>query len=529
MARLDGIRDVSRARGVQLIPYASSRAFRAIDSRNAEGPDFVRDRLDPRVGIDAKAVIHNALVVDATLNPDFSQVESDSPQITANQRFEVFFPEKRPFFLENAGFFQTPVNLLFTRRIADPQVGAKLTGKASSWTVGMLVADDEAPGKRVALDDFASGHRAWVGVGRISRSVVRSATIGGLVTRRTFAGRENVVAAVDGRWQVSGVWSAEGQLAGSRLAAARPGPVSRGSAYLAAVSRTGRTVSSRTAFEGRSDDFATDLGFVPRIDVHQASHSQTFTSRPAKTLSDWGPTVLAERTWAFDGTPLDWRVRPSAAFTFERATSATAFAEASHVTLRPGDAPNVVSNTDLRPDTWGFDVSTSPKPAWSASATLTFGRAINFTPPPGVPPDTGDYTDARITVGLRPFTSVRIENTWLQTTLDLEGQRAFRTAIGRTQWSWQFTREWSLRLIGQYESTHTDPGLSTLTPRRNLNGDVLLTRLLNPWTALYVGYNGNAQNLALVDVGGTRSLRRTQSLGLDGWQVFVKWSHLLQW
>ena len=150
MAALDGIQGVTRGRGLQLIPYASFRGFRALDQRDRSRPTFVRDLADPNVGLDAKVVVRDALVVDATLNPDFSQVESDAPQITANQRFEVFFPEKRPFFLENAGFLQTPINLMFTRRIADPQVGGKLTGRLDAWSFGALGADDEAPGKRVA-------------------------------------------------------------------------------------------------------------------------------------------------------------------------------------------------------------------------------------------------------------------------------------------------------------------------------------------------------------------------------------------
>ena len=78
------------------------------------------------------------LTLDFTVNPDFSQVESDEPQVTVNHRFEVFFPEKRPFFLENAGFFATPINLFFSRRILDPQFGARMTGKLGRWAPGAL-------------------------------------------------------------------------------------------------------------------------------------------------------------------------------------------------------------------------------------------------------------------------------------------------------------------------------------------------------------------------------------------------------
>ena len=530
MARLEGIRDVTRGSGLQLIPYASSRAFKALDTRGGGGPVFVRDDLDPSVGLDAKAVLHDALVLDATANPDFSQVESDAPQITANQRFEVFFPEKRPFFLENAGFLQTPINLLFTRRIADPEVGAKLTGKVGAWAVGVLAADDEAPGKRVDAADPASGARAWIGVARASRSLFGRATAGAIVTRRAFRGRDNQVAGIDARIRMGRVWTAEGQYSVSRSQPSFDAEARDGSAYLLAISRNGRTVTARTELDGRSVDFVTDLGFVPRTDVREASQTVDYTFRPARALSDWGPALLLEQAWAHDGTPLDWRARPSVSFGFQRSTSLGAFVEAAQVTLRPGDAPNVAADVALRPDTWGINASTSPRPAWSASATVERGRAINLAPAGGLPPSAGDHASARVTLALRPLTPLRIENTWLRTTLGAGDRRAFGTGIVRSQWAWQFTREWSLRFIAQYESTRADAALSTITPRRNLNADLLLTRLVNPWTALYVGFNGNAQDLALVQTASQgRLLRRTGVLASDGWQVFVKWSHLLQW
>src|SRR5207248_4049143 len=97
---------------------------------------------DQRLGVDAKLVVRDALTLDATINPDFSQVETDDPQVTVNERFEVFFPEKRPFFIENSGYFQTPVNLFFSRRIVDPGAGLRLSGKAGRWALGAIAIND---------------------------------------------------------------------------------------------------------------------------------------------------------------------------------------------------------------------------------------------------------------------------------------------------------------------------------------------------------------------------------------------------
>src|SRR5687768_15274956 len=120
-AEAQGLSDISPGMNIQVNPYATVARARILDD-DAEIPGF-RTLNDQRVGMDAKLVLRDAVAVDGTINPDFSQVETDDPQVSVNQRFEVFFPEKRPFFLENAGYFQTPVNLFFSRRIQDPGAG----------------------------------------------------------------------------------------------------------------------------------------------------------------------------------------------------------------------------------------------------------------------------------------------------------------------------------------------------------------------------------------------------------------------
>jgi hypothetical protein len=391
-----------------------------------------------------------------------------------------------------------------------------------------MVTDDEAPGKRAADADPASGSRALVGAARVSRNLFGQSNVGAIVTHRAINGRRNTVSALDSRLRLARVWTIDGQLAISSLEGNATASDS-GSAYFLSLSRNGRTLNARTEIDGRSADFVADLGFVPRLDVHEITQTLSYTARPAATLADWGPSLLLERTWAHDGTPLDARARPGVTFNFKRSTTFTASAEASRITLRPGDAPNLTVPASFRPDSWSFTGSSSPRPAWSAAAEITAGKAINFNPAAGLAPDLGDYRRTRLSLSVRPLTPLRIENTWLRASLAQRGARAFESTIVRTQWAWQFTREWSLRFIGQYDATVADPQRSALTPRRNFNADVLLTRLINPWTALYAGYNGNGQNVALIEESTSRRLQRTDRIEVDSWQVFVKWSHLFRW
>lgn len=153
MAEADGIQDVSPGRNIQFVPYGVATSSRFLDTTI---PAFARLE-EWRGGLDSKIVIKDAFTLDVTLRPDFSQVESDEPQVTVNQRFEVFFPERRPFFIENAGFFVTPENLFFSRRVEDPEVGVRLTGKVGRWAIGAVAAADRAPGNQHTGDPTLPG------------------------------------------------------------------------------------------------------------------------------------------------------------------------------------------------------------------------------------------------------------------------------------------------------------------------------------------------------------------------------------
>src|SRR5579859_268158 len=146
-APVNGLEHVSPGRNIQFIPYGMLAGNHFLNQPTDATAPAYKNVFEHRAGLDAKFVANDSLTFDVTLNPDFSQVESDDPQVTVNQRFAVFFPEKRPFFIENAGFLMTPVNLFFSRQIMNPQFGARVTGKVGQWTIGALVIDDRQPGQ----------------------------------------------------------------------------------------------------------------------------------------------------------------------------------------------------------------------------------------------------------------------------------------------------------------------------------------------------------------------------------------------
>ncbi len=179
-ATADGIADVSPGRNIQILPYGTFTGARFLDADTAA---YVREN-EGRAGVDVKLVPRDAVTLDFTINPDFSQVESDEPQVTVNQRFEVFFPEKRPFFLENSDFFNSPLTLFFSRRVRDPQFGARMTGKYGKWATGALVIDDRAPGQEADPASAEFEDRAVNVVGSARRDFANQSNLGFMATSR---------------------------------------------------------------------------------------------------------------------------------------------------------------------------------------------------------------------------------------------------------------------------------------------------------------------------------------------------------
>ncbi len=529
-ATLLGIEDIAPGRSIQLIPYGFLRSYRALDTRDPEQVEFASEAAEPDAGLDAKYVIKNRFALDMAVNPDFSQVESDEPQITVNQRFEVFFPEKRPFFLENADFFETPINLFFSRRIADPQFGIRLTGKQGPYAVGTLVADDQAPGKAALPDDPISGTRAKFGVIRVNRDLFREATVGILYTDREHEGSFNRVGAIDTRFKLNPNWVGTLQAATSssrRL----DGDTLAGPAYFAGLRREGRQFTQNTEYTDFSPGFLTEAGFVRRTDIRSIDNETSYRFRPKTgSLIAWGPTVESRAIWDHSGTRLDWEVETSMHWEFNQQNTFSAAWTPGRERLRPEDYGGLTESRDYSREKTEFRFSSQYFSSVNVQAAYAFGREINLVPVVGSSPESANATEVDFLVTLRPNIHLRNDNTYILSRLVNRetGASIFNNHIFRSKWNWQFNRELALRVILQYDTVLANPSATRLDTRKNFNADFLFTYLLNPWTALYVGYNSNLRNVALIPLGYGNGIVTSDDFLRDARQFFVKFSYLFQ-
>jgi Domain of unknown function (DUF5916) len=521
-ATLEGLERISPGRNIQLIPYG---AFAGARFRDLERTALQSD-VDIRIGLDAKLVVKDAFTVDMALNPDFSQVESDEPQVTINQRFEVFFPERRPFFIENATYFEAPIQLFFSRRVADPQFGGRITGKTGGWALGAIAVDDRAPGRRPVAGMPASNRRAGAVVVRAQRDFGEQSNMGLFMTSGDFADSFSRMGSLDGRVKLGANWIVIGQAAFGRTADLNAEALT-GSALLASVSRDGRQFEYSASYEDIDPGFRAPLGFVQRVDMRQIEQRIEYNWRPAgRRVVSFGPNLITRTLWDHAGQLQDWLVSPDFSLELTRQT----FVEIDH-------RQEMVrfEGIEFRKRSTQVGIRSEWLRSLSVTADYTWASEINFDPAEGIKPFLGTARTAEVGVTLRPFAPLRIDQTYLFSGLTVrdrvperpdvrQGSEVFRNHILRSRVNYQFTRELSMRAIVDYAAVLPNVALVDLERRKDVTADVLFTYLLNPGTAVYVGYTDRYESFDPAGAAGP-PLPPFQS---GGRQVFVKASYLFR-
>lgn len=349
---LVGLRDLKARRLIEINPEATGQRV----GSNATG-QFVRDDFDPDFGVNGRIGISQNLVLDATVNPDFSQIEADANQLTVNERFAIFFPEKRPFFLEGAEIFRTPRNLVHTRQIIDPSGGVKLSGKFGTFNMGYIGALDDSP--RTFGDPTAS--RAAFNLMRVRRDVGRGSNVGLLYTDRTLTdgSQYNRVAAADARFLIDGKYTVTGQVAGTWTSDGSDAPVKMRPLTYMRVAKSGRSFSWNAHFEDVDPEFNTQTGFINRIgDVNtQGSVSLTKFGRPGALLERISVRTNFDAFFRHDefwdgGSPFEAELQAFPTLSFRGGRSITFVLRDGYFRFNPSDYA-----------TWGtLDASGDPQP-----------------------------------------------------------------------------------------------------------------------------------------------------------------------
>jgi hypothetical protein len=530
-ALLRGIRDVSPGSNSQIIPFIFARDVDALNPNAPGGPRF-KTETEMDVGIDAKIVFNDSMVLDITLNPDFSHVESDQPQVTVNERFEVQFPERRPFFVENADFFATDSILLFTRRIVDPEGGIRFTGRSGDYGFGAILINDEAPGLNRDSGDPLRGEKANIGILRGFRDISEQSRIGFLLTDRELGEGYNRVASVDARLKLNNNWITNMQLVGTDSEPLTGGDASTGYQRNIQINRTGRTLSTHTHFVDTTDDFRTELGFQNRFfrpDTSGIHNSMNLNFYPENSnINTYSARVFDVYLNDNDGTRIYHQLGPSFNLSYDTTDIGFNYTDYTEI-LQPKDFAGIVTNQRYDYDNWQVNFYNNAFEAAVVRLSYRTGKTLNLVPQRGSLPYVADTNRTDISLTLRPMDRLRIENTYFRTELENQGGGAkiFSNEIIRSNWNYQFTKELSLRFIAQYDETDAGPA-TRLEDDESLNFDMLLRYVINPWSAFYIGYNSNQSNFDIVEMEGERELVVANNLRQDGDQFFVKFSYLFQ-
>lgn len=534
---ITGLHGLHRGVVLQAQPFVTGGLDGAVDSTTGA---FVRGGPHGRTGINL-SLGWSSVTLDGTINPDFSQVEADVGQVTVNERFALFYPEKRPFFLEGIDLFATPNQLVYTRRIVSPIAGVKLTGKVGRNGIAFLSALDHSGGQRALFD-----------VLRLRRDLGHSSTAGLVFTDRSVQGSPDFsrVLAADTRIIFARLYYVEAQLGASwtRDTAAWPvtpppgaapgaGAVGRAPIHAAAIwkaelDRTGRLFGLNYSITGIGNDFRADAGYVPRVGIvtgHLFNRFEFYGARGALIQSFttfFGPT----RFWNYS----DFGRRPSiegndnihtilqlrggwnlqagiqrAFVTLDTANYAGMQVRGSNGAIQPYMPLAKVSGPVV-----DLQATTPTYQKLDATASVQWGRSAIF--PEG---SEGNQTTITGQLALRPARWARIflSGTWQSLYRVRDGSRFALTRIPRLKIEIQPTRAFFFRTVAQWTSERVaaledaTTGAPLLDSSGNpigaqssdaLRVDLLLSYQPVPGTVAFFGYGSSLNGTDLLQLDG---------------------------
>jgi hypothetical protein len=494
-----GLKDLPTGSHYILAPYLAANQTER--RSGALGSPLESDDAQIEVGLDAKWIPNPNLVIDATINPDFSQIEADAPQVADNERFALFYDERRPFFLENVDLFSTPLQAIYTRTFTSPRFGLRATGDYHGTQFTVLAGEDRGGGSVILPGSESSSFadqdfESQVVLGRVKRSFGKAFASFLFSAREIDGGGYNRVFGPDFEWRPNDATVLKAQLLASRsetperpdLAAEWDGRELEGEAGFVSLGYEKNNWDFFGSFEAVSPEFRADNGFMPTV-----GYQKTFFEGgrslywPEKKIRRLRLFTFGEYTNNWDGdllrhevvpgfgldAPLASFVRLEFPFTrlANRGKEFELFQISPEIEIKPGGILSLIYILA----TWGDTVDfTHNRPADG----LTFRLRLNFRP-----------TDA---------TEVDFDTTRRTVDVDDGGQkgRLLRAEIARLRAIYTFSARSWLRLIVEHADTERNPELfaEPVDDRvGGLSGSLVFAYKLNWQTVLFVGLGDNQQ------------------------------------
>jgi len=460
------------------------------------------------LGLTARWGLTPNLTLNAALNPDFSQVEADVAQMNVNRRFALYYPEKRPFFLEAADFFMTPLQVVFTRSVADPEWGGKITGKIGRGAVGFFAAQD-----RINNLTFPSNQGSWSasldqnvtsGVFRYRHDIGRGSTLGGIYAGRVGGDYYNHAGGVDGFFQLGDKNQLLFQYIHSEtrypdgLAAEEGQPLGKfgGNAILAQYIHMSRNLMYFAAYQSLSPDFRADSGFMPRVDTKMIDLETDWMiygvqagGKAGKWFNQLHFWVRGYRIDDFAGQLTDSRVALGAEYRGPLQSDITVIGQKNQ---------EYYSGTLY--DTSAIMAQAVMKPAGGMSFTLfaQVNKAIDYVnvrpaAALAIGPDVAFSLGRHLNLGV----SYYLER------LTHEANKIYTANLLQGKLVYNLNTKCFLRVIAQFQDVGRDPamyGYPVPKSSRDLFTQFLFSYKLNPQTVLFLGYSDNSFGARGIDL-----------------------------
>ena len=488
LKKAEGFSNLREHVNLQLVPTVT--ASYSADRPSPATDDHWQHDFNPQFGMDVRWGINQDFYLNATYNPDFSQVEADVAQLDVNNTYSLYYPERRDFFLDGADYFNTMTNLVHTRNIAAPDFGVKVTGKRNGNTYGLFFANDTntsfiIPGNEGSLLASLDNTKSLNTVLRYRRDINRNTNIGIIATDRRAGDYYNTVAGIDGNMRIGN----SDQIAVQVLKSFSkyPGSIQSGysqkekihdSAYLFRYHHDDDHWFWTGRFTQYGDDFRADMGFINRVDYRQVllqlGRKWRFGSDRRFNYLQIGSNYV--KTWDAAGNNLgqEFLIFMNAQGPWQ-----------SFLHFNYNKRKHFYNGRFFNEYVVNFFGNIQPRAGMIFGLNINTGDRIDFA---NTRPGWIFTVNPDVNMQIGKHLQLRLQYHYQR--LDVDGGNLYYTNLADFRTTYQFGIRSFLRAIIQYSDTRQNPALYTFAvdkKTKTLAAQLLYSYKINPQTRFYIG------------------------------------------